>query len=479
MIPYALAFCFLNQSEAVFEKIDSIDDARIRRVAFSRITPGLMAIASDNALYLSSDNGVTCRKATILKGEQVTHVHMEQTENAPVYLSGTRHCYKVTQDAERIFSASDGEQINFIYKKQDTIYIATSMGLYYAQDSLLNWKSIPSLKDHQVYSIESVSDRIYLVCDSGLYSLYPGGSLQRLFVTRSNTDESTFQLTYFKADSFDPDRFWLATTKGLFHSENQGETWQKFFTSGTGNAAATHLGQSHNSSNHLYLCSDAGFFSIDINNGKSESIFKGLPTTKIKWMDFNAADQIYLATDKGLYSYIDIDPPETRHVTLKDMMQGEPSIHELQEAALHYNSVHPEKVAQWRRRLKYRALLPRLSVDYDKTIGSSFSQSGHYYARGPDDWGVSLHWDMGNLIWNSYEDDVDNRSKLTTQLRIDILDEVNRLYYERLRLKHEIATAEPHVEETMLKELRLLELTSTLDGYTGGYYSEIRAISAQ
>ena len=125
-------------------------------------------------------------------------------------------------------------------------------------------------------------------------------------------------------------------------------------------------------------------------------------------------------------------------------------------------------MASWKERIKYRALLPQLSIDYDRTIGSSFTQSGHYFAEGPHDWGINLKWDIGDILWNPYENTEDTRSRLNSQLRFDIIDDINLLYYERIRLKHQILSlTEP--EEIFIKELRLLELTAALDGYTGGY----------
>jgi hypothetical protein len=133
-----------------------------------------------------------------------------------------------------------------------------------------------------------------------------------------------------------------------------------------------------------------------------------------------------------------------------------------------YNGVDPKKIREWRNSLKYRALFPEVSLDYDKTI---YGSSSGKFAVGPRDWGVSFSWDVGDLIWNTYEDDVDTRARLNTQLRIDILEEIIRVYYERLRLKREIVSGSLPEEELFKKQLRLAELTAILDGYTGGFFS--------
>ena len=80
--------------------------------------------------------------------------------------------------------------------------------------------------------------------------------------------------------------------------------------------------------------------------------------------------------------------------------------------------------------------MPDLSLDYDKTV--TYDSGLDRYQTGPYDWGVSISWDMGDIIWNTYEDDVDTRSRLITQLRINILDDINTIYHERLRIKQDL-----------------------------------------
>ncbi len=59
------------------------------------------------------------------------------------------------------------------------------------------------------------------------------------------------------------------------------------------------------------------------------------------------------------------------------------------------------------------------------------------------------------------------------QLRGDILDEVNKTYFERLRVKMELDSLSVEERKKRLeKELKLQELTASLDALTGGFFSQ-------
>lgn len=163
-----------------------------------------------------------------------------------------------------------------------------------------------------------------------------------------------------------------------------------------------------------------------------------------------------------------------------DPFGEEPSILQVQKAAACYAEVPPEKIARWRKLARIKALLPRLTIDLDRdrdrTVASATSGGKTTFSIGPEDEslsvGVSLTWDLGELIWNPDQISIDSRSRLTVRLRREILEEVTELFYERKRLLAEFK-ANPTEDGILQRErqLRVEELTARLDALTGGYFT--------
>jgi hypothetical protein len=163
-----------------------------------------------------------------------------------------------------------------------------------------------------------------------------------------------------------------------------------------------------------------------------------------------------------------------------ELSKEEPTISELQSAAIKYAEVEPCKIADWRRKAALKAVLPEVSVGYDtdvyKTISTTTKDSKTYFWEGPDDgangWDVSASWDLGDLIYNDDQTSIDSRSKLMVQLRNDVLDQLNAAYFERKKLQKQLDRLPDKTSEAYLeREIKVEELTATIDGLTGGYLS--------
>ncbi len=159
---------------------------------------------------------------------------------------------------------------------------------------------------------------------------------------------------------------------------------------------------------------------------------------------------------------------------------AEPTIQQVHRMAIAYAELGPEKIRRWRGLARWRSFIPSFTLgldqDRDANIVSSTTGGVTKFSVGPDrrtrslDFGFS--WDLADLVWSPDQTSIDVRSRLTTQLRQDILEEATRLYFERRRLRAEFA-GQP-TEDAALREerrLRVEELTAYLDALTGGGFS--------
>ena len=102
---------------------------------------------------------------------------------------------------------------------------------------------------------------------------------------------------------------------------------------------------------------------------------------------------------------------------------GEPGISDVQNAAIKYAEVHPDKIKEWRKSANRKALFPNVSVGLDRYVTDYWhwdsGTSPDTLQKGKDtvSWDIAMTWDMSELIWNSDQTSIDTRSKLMAQLR--------------------------------------------------------------
>lgn len=182
-----------------------------------------------------------------------------------------------------------------------------------------------------------------------------------------------------------------------------------------------------------------------------------------------------------------IDDPRVQDTL--EALKLEPSIQQTQAAALQFFNIDPDTVSGMRTRAALKALLPVVegsvrvndsTVDSDTIDRQNFDDTipALVGATGADvfEYGVSARWNLPQLVFNSEVLDVSSLAVLQE----GVLKEVTRLYYTRRRLQVDLALNPAEDAATRLsKELRIEELTATLDAMTGNLFSRQAARAAR
>lgn len=161
--------------------------------------------------------------------------------------------------------------------------------------------------------------------------------------------------------------------------------------------------------------------------------------------------------------------------------EHEPTIRDVQKAAISYYKVDPDTINTMRSRTKTKALLPALSIGVTNSLSSYNNDIDDivFRERGiairerqtADFLGVSgsVSWRLDRLVFNVEELDVLS----LVGIQDGIQREVTALYYVRRRLQIQLLLNPPKALEGRISaRLRLEELTGLLDAYTGGFFSK-------
>ena len=199
--------------------------------------------------------------------------------------------------------------------------------------------------------------------------------------------------------------------------------------------------------------------------------------------------------------------------TVLSQFAFEPTVQEIQEVAMRFAEVHPDKIESWRRGARWRAFLPELKLRYthrtrerkkDKikwerneriTTTSSLSEwfagGGPTFSQGLKDDDrltikykpetehqrqvdneirMEMKWKLGDFLYHKDQVYIADEAVEETEYRSEVLEQVTQFYFQRRNFQVDLLLSPPEdLRERIRMEVQLQEMTANLDYLTGGY----------
>jgi hypothetical protein len=199
-----------------------------------------------------------------------------------------------------------------------------------------------------------------------------------------------------------------------------------------------------------------------------------------------AAGVLFAATDTGVLAGAAPAPPAAAGGAPPPPLPEDPGIDQVHRAALAYLRLGPGRMDALHHGVSRRGWLPLVVVQgglgrdrsrakaFDEAIsgGSLWQLVDRDHDRSEDwDFGVSVSWDLGDVLYEPEAIDVSREAREVIELRDDVLDETTQLYFERRRVLAELAALpDAQAGDALRLRLRADELAAGIDAWTGGWF---------
>lgn len=474
-------------------------------------------VISGDAMYLATRSEVYRSTGDNKKWESVFTLPTGENEircaagSGERLLIGTRRGLFLTEDSgftwKNVFRTiapekSDVAAIDICSYSPERLAIGSRRGVYLSEDNGRRWRDAGGLlRNKRIDKIVYGRGIIFVCSEDGVFVRKDGSDdWDRIYVSKrpEGSPEGGQELstgqdgeTRDRAVSIAISgvRIYIAGVRGIIYSDDGGHTWTDLPNTGISGSLTCILPAK--GSGAIYCGTTKGVFRYYDDKKAWNELYKGTQrqlNIRSLIFDGESEESLWAVTDSGLYKYegarlvseeiVDVEKPVKAVAIIYD---GEPSYEELQRAAIGFNEVDPEKISRWRSQARLKALVPKVSVGMDNNRSNTYeiytSATKDYIVSGPDDmsegFDLSISWELGDMIWSDDQTNIDVRSKLTTELRNDILAELRRSYYERKRLQYELVVSPPKdMRLRFEKELRVRELGQVIDDLTGNYLAK-------
>ncbi|MCM8780024.1 MAG: hypothetical protein NC914_02610 [Candidatus Omnitrophica bacterium] len=468
-----------------------LNEADFNCIAVHPKTTGLLFAGSNKSIYRSFDAGKNWKSVYNPK----CAVNSIIIDSNNVYAATARGLY-ASFDAgitwKLIYRGRDkAKNVLCLGVNESFIFLGTEAGLFRSEKIKHIFKKINSgLPQAKVFSLSVIQSTLCVATNQGVFKSKDNGLIfdKLLTIIREETDEvsdadegesenppeSQSKIRFITLDKDKPYTLYLGTDDGIKISSDGGLSWRNTAKSGLLEKRINFILLQ---GKKVYAGTKRGLYIYDQDRQNWQEAYKGIPLANIKCLSYDEAnDAIWIASDKGIYK---ISNDISANYSYQNGFSAEPDIKVVQNWAIEYAEVQPEKIARWRKQARLKALLPKVSVGCDQSKSDTYeiytSATRYYYVGGPEDksrgWDVTLSWELGDLIWSTDQTSIDVRSRLMVELRNDILEDVTRTYFERRRLQIELADINTNPKKRAEKQLRIEELTANLDALTGGRFS--------
>jgi photosystem II stability/assembly factor-like uncharacterized protein len=488
----------------IWRKSDyGMDEVKVKSVCMVKEKPEIIFAGGQRCIYKSDDGGNSWKRVFMLTGERrgINFISYNPKDLSIIYAATSDGLYvSLNNDKswKKVFRGKDDMQRNVkcitVSPDGNTIFIGTDRGLFKSMDSGKNWVSEDYFINKSIRSLAIGAGFYYVCSNDGAYCQKQGNShwdkVYNLIKYEEEVDDAEYtENDYEQEKSFlnlnsiviEKGVVYIATDEGVLFSSIASEDFSRMNTEGLKSEKINFILAEDE---EMFVVSDRGVFKYDRKEGVWVDYSIGLTTFQVNMID-GCFDRgiIFTATEKGLFRMaLNNDINNIAKDWVSDLYLREPSIEEIHLAAIEYAEVSPDKIKWMRSAAKTQALIPKVTFGIDGDVSKKIdldrggTNDADIYIEGPRDkkwgWDIGLTWNLGELIWSYHQTSIDVRSRLMVQLRNDVLDEVTKLYFERLRLKGELMQSPlQDTKQASLKQLRLVELTANIDALTGGYLS--------
>ncbi|MDD5156263.1 MAG: hypothetical protein PHF11_07280, partial [Candidatus Omnitrophica bacterium] len=207
--------------------------------------PKSICTGSNNAVFKSEDSGQSWRNVLSVKGQNRAVNFLafdEQDKNALYAATGNGLFYSDSQGKywRRIFTGKNylENDCTSIVAFRSVIYLGTRSGLFISRDKGRSWhKSGGKIGKNQILAIvcnKKISDIVYIASNEGVFKSRDKGESWAIIFTdhaveSSNSMEEvpeernetgSFCIRCISTDPDYPDRIYLATSRGIYKSED-------------------------------------------------------------------------------------------------------------------------------------------------------------------------------------------------------------------------------------------------------------------